>query len=113
MAARCCWRGCWPVASRSARGGRGEEVDLLLREIQGRLDPDAQPGDAFHHRLDAPRELAVERAARGADGRLAAGGDQVGHGLGLRQVEPPFEERAFGEFARPRPPRAERDATGQ
>jgi hypothetical protein len=42
---------------------------------------------------------ASERAG-GARRRFGAGVDQVGHGLGLRQVELAVEEGALGEFAR-------------
>ena len=47
------------------------------------------------------REGAVERARRRARRGFGAGVDQVGDGLGLRQVELVVEEGALGELARP------------
>ena len=81
-------------------GGR-EEVDLLVGEVERRLDQRAQLDQRFGQRLDLVRKCAVERARRRARGRLGAGVDQVGDGLGLRQVELVVEKRALGELARP------------
>ena len=53
-------------------------------------------------RVDAARELAIERAACGARGARVGGGDQVGDGFGLGEVELAVEEGAFAEFARAR-----------
>ena len=47
------------------------------------------------------RERAVERARCRARRRLGARVDQVGDGLGLREVELVVEEGALGELARP------------
>jgi len=50
--------------------------------------------------MHAPRERAVERARGTARGGLGARVDQVGHRLGLREVELVVEEGALGELAR-------------
>jgi hypothetical protein len=61
-------------------------------------------------RLDAAREHALQRTPRGARGAHVAGGDQVGDGLGLGEVELAVEEGALAELARPCLARAQRDA---
>ncbi|MCY1434585.1 hypothetical protein D9M71_506490 [compost metagenome] len=77
----------------------GEEVDLLLGEIDGRLDVDAQLDELLRQPMDAPGELALQRAHGVARGLGGTGLDQVGDGLGLGQVELVVEEGAFAEFA--------------
>jgi hypothetical protein len=51
-------------------------------------------------RVHALRERALQRAAGRARGGLGAGVDEVGHGLGLREVELVVEEGALRELAR-------------
>jgi hypothetical protein len=72
----------------------GEEVDLLVGEVDRRLDVAAQRDQAFDQRVDARREHTLQRTQRGARRGLAAAGDQVGDRLGLGQVEFAVEERA-------------------
>ncbi len=79
-----------------------EEVDLLLGEVERRLDQQAQLDQRRGERVDLARERAVERARRRARRRLGAGVDQVGDGLGLGEVELVVEEGALGELARGR-----------
>ena len=50
--------------------GGGKEVDLLLGEIDGRLDVHAQQDQRLHQFIDARAEDAVERASRGTQGRV-------------------------------------------
>jgi hypothetical protein len=57
--------------------------------------------------MDLPRERAVERAARRARRRLGTRFDQIGDGLGLREVQLVVQERATREFARLREPQPE------
>ena len=77
----------------------GEEIDLLLGKVDGRLHVGAQ----LDHRLGEPAhhggELPLQRA-HGRARRLArAGIDQVGDGLGLGQIELVVEEGALRELA--------------
>ena len=85
----------------AARAGALEELDLLLGEIERRLDQQAQLDDLLGEQPDLARERAIERAGRRARRGLGARVDQVGHGLGLRQVELVVEEGALGELAGP------------
>ena len=86
------------------RIGLLEEVDLLLGEVQRGLDQHAQAHDALGAApsISAEKAPLSERAGRARRG-LGAGVDQVGHRLGLRQVELVVEEGALGEFAGLRP----------
>jgi len=84
----------------AARVGRLQEVDLLLGEVQRRLDQRAQLEQRLDQGVDAPRELAGQRAVGRPCRRLGAGVDQVGDCLGLGEVEAVVEEGAAGEFAR-------------
>ena len=77
-----------------------QEVDVLLGKVQRRLDQHAQLARCARAGLDLPRERAAERAAGRARGGFGAGVDQVGHRLGLGQVELAVEKGALGELAR-------------
>ena len=79
------------------RPGAGllQEVDLLLGKVERRLDQHAQAHDALAQALHLLRERAAQRAAGRARRGFGAGVDQVGHGLGLRQVELAVEKRAL------------------
>ena len=85
----------------------GQEVDLLLREIDCRLDVSAQ----VDHRVGQPAhhggELTLQRAHGGACRLARAGVDEVGDRLCLREVQLVVEERALREFPRQGAPRAE------
>ncbi len=89
--------------------GRREELRVLVREVDRRLDVGAK----LHHRaasaLHLARELAEERTQRRARRLRRARGDEVGDRLGLREVELVVVEGALGELARARQPRAELD----
>jgi hypothetical protein len=87
-------------AQLAARIGLLQEVDLLLGEVQRGLHQHAQGDDALGQGLDLLREGAGQRAGGAARGGLGAGVDQVGHRLGLGQVQLVVQEGALGELAR-------------
>jgi len=90
-----------------ARAGALEEVDLFLGKVERRLDQHAQVHDALGQGVDLLGERAGQRASGRPRGGLGAGIDEVGHGLGLGQVQLVVEERAGREFARVRDAQAE------
>ena len=96
------------VAQLAAGIGLLQEVDLLLGKVQRRFDQHAQPHQTLAQALHLLREHARQRAPGRARCRFGAGVDQVGHGLGLGQVELAVEEGALGEFARLGQPQAQR-----
>ena len=63
-----------------------------------------------HQCLDRAREFAAQRTQRAARGAVGGCFDQVGHALGLGQVELVIEKRAAGEFPRLGPARAQLQA---
>jgi hypothetical protein len=79
-----------------------ERIQRFVGEVDGRFHVDAQQHQLLDHGLDAAREHAVQRTSCSARGTVVAGGDQVGDGLGLGQVELAVEERPFAELTRPR-----------
>ncbi len=83
-----------------------QKVDVFLGKIERGLDQQAQLdqlGGQCAHRL---RQLAGQRPGGAASSRLGAGLDQIGHALGLRQIEFAVEKRAPGELAGLRHPQA-------
>ena len=99
-------RGIQPRAQVGATKG----LQRLVGEVDRRfhVHPDRQ--QRLHQRRNPAREHAVQRTP-GRAGRLhVAGGDQVGDGLGLGQVELAVEERAFAELARAGLAGTQRDA---
>ena len=88
-----------------ARAGVREEVELLLGKVERRLDQRAKSNEARGERVHPAGEGAGQRARRRTGRRLGAGVDEVGHRLGLRQVELVVEEGPLGELARLRQPR--------
>jgi hypothetical protein len=81
-------------------------IHFLLGEVEHRLGERTQLDELRSQGLNRRRKLSAEGAQRGARGLLARGFDQVGHRLGLRQIELALEERAAREFAgvgQPRP----------
>ena len=74
--------------------------DVFLGEINVRLDVGQRLDHVIAQLVDALGELAGELFVGGAQGQLGARMDQVGHGLGLREVDAPVEEGAPGELAR-------------
>ena len=91
----------------------GEEIDLLLGKVDGGLHIDAQLDQLLAQLVHAPREFTLQRA-QGIARRLGrAGLDQVGDGLGLRQVQLVVKEGALAELARSRLPRAQGQAAVQ
>ena len=97
------------LALRPAIGG----IDLLLGKVDARFDVHAQLRERVDDRFDARGEFAGERARRATRRFRARGVDQVGHALGLRQVETLVQEGAPREFAGLREPGAERHAAAQ
>ena len=90
----------------AARIGLLEKVQLFLGEVQRGFDQHAQMHQRLAQRPDLGRERPAERARRAAGGGFGAGVDQVGDGLGLREVDLVVEEGALGELAGPRQPQA-------
>ncbi len=86
------------VLKAGGRVGRAQEVDLLLRKVQRRLGQGAQLRELVGQRPRQPGEFPLQRAHRAARGRGRAGIDEVGHGLGLGQVELVVEKGAAREF---------------
>ena len=79
----------------------GEEVDLFLGKVDGRLDIDAQADQLFDQALHPAREFALQRTQGIARRLFGARLDEVGDGFGLGQVELVVEKGAFAEFTRP------------
>ncbi len=92
----------------AARIGGLQEVDLLFGEVERGLDQRAQLDQPLHQPVHRDRELAGQRARRRARRLLGAGVDQVGHRLGLRQVELVVQERPLRELAGLGQPQPER-----
>ena len=80
--------------------------DVFLGKINVRLDVRERFEHLIAQLVDALGEFAGELLVGGAQGQLGARMNQVGHGLGLREVEATVEEGALGEFARLGQPRA-------
>ncbi len=75
-----------------------QKIELFFREIERRFDQHAQFDQGRSQRVRAARELAGERADRGARRTLGRRIDQVRYSLGLRQVEPVVQKCALREF---------------
>src|SRR5688572_28575904 len=95
------------------RVGTVHFVDVLLGKIEHRLGQRSELHQLLRNRGYGSRKLARERAQRGARGVAARGIDEIGHRLGLREVELAFEEGATRELARLRKPRAGVEAGAQ
>jgi len=91
----------------------GEEVDLFLGEVDRGFDVGAQVDQALEQGIDALRELALQAARGGAGLGFGSGGDEVGDGFGLREVDAPMAEGALAELAGPGAAGAERHAAGE
>ncbi len=76
-----------------------EEVDFFFGEVDGRFDVDAKIDDRFGESLHHRRELTLQRAHRGPRRFTRAGVDEIGDGLGLREIQLLIEEGALSEFA--------------
>ena len=75
-----------------------QEIDLFFREIQRRLDQHAQVDEGVAQRVYFLRKLARQAAGRTTGGRFGAGVNQIGHGLGLRQIHFVVQKCALGEL---------------
>ena len=98
------------IGVRAGDGGRHRYRHLdtahVLREVHARFDFGRGVGDALGQRLDPARQRAAElRQSERASG-VGLGVDQIGHRLGLREVEPAAEEGAQRELAGGREARA-------
>ena len=83
------------------RIGLLQKVDFLFREIQRGFDQHAQVDQRVAQHMDPVREHAGQRTAGASGCGFGAGIDQVGHRLGLGQIELVVEEGPLGEFTRP------------
>ena len=81
------------------RVGPIQHIEFLFGKIESRFHQHAQLDQLLQQLFDCARELATQRAQRAACGAVCGGLDQVGHALGLGQVELVVEKRAAGEFA--------------
>ena len=90
--------------------GVAEKIDLFLGKVDGGFHVGAQVDQRVGEPLHHARELALQRAHRGARGFARAGVDEIGDGFGLRQIDLVVVERALGEFAGPRAACAELEA---
>ncbi len=95
------------AASRVEQLGVGEKIDLVGGKIDRGLDVGAQLRQRLIERAHARREFALERSQRGARGRFAAGVDEIGDRLGLRQVQLVVQVGALRELTRLRAARTE------
>ena len=77
----------------------GEEVDLLVREVDGRFHIDAQPDQALHQLLDFAGELPLQGVHGAAGGLFAGGFNKVSDGFGLGQIQLVVDEGALAELA--------------
>ena len=77
-----------------------EEVDFFFREVERGFDQHAQIGGLVDQRVHDVRERAGERLRRRLGGSFGGRVDQVGHRLGLGQVELVVQKSAAREFAR-------------
>ena len=84
----------------TARISTVERVDLLLREVERRLDERAQLDQLIDEVSDRGRELALKAAHRAARRGLGGRLDDVRDRLGLCEIELVVEERPPGELAR-------------
>ena len=87
-----------------------EQFEVLVGKVDRRLDVAAQFYQRRFQTRNLGRELAAERIERRARSSRRTGADQVGHRLGLRQIELVVQERALRELSRPRRARAELEA---
>ena len=79
--------------------GRFEKIDVFFGKIERGFHQHAQGNQLINQGVNVLGKRAFERAQRHAGGRLARGINQIGHALGLRQIELVVEKSAFGEFA--------------
>ena len=77
--------------------GVTEEVDLLVRKVDGRLDIGTKINQALHDRVDPGREFAPHRVQRRPRRRRRATVDQVRNRLGLGEIDPVVQESTTGE----------------
>ena len=89
--------------------GLSEEVQLFFRKIQGRLHQHAQVHQGIAQAVDLGGKRPAQAGCGAAGGRFGAGVDQVGNGLGLRQIHLAVQKCALAEFAGPRHAQARED----
>ena len=72
-----------------------ERLDILLTEVDRRLDLNAQIHERRFERVDARRQLAFKRTQRGPRRGRGCGVDQVGDRLRLGEIELVVQKGAF------------------
>ena len=91
-------------ANASRRDGEiGVDVgtgDFVVRKICRSIEIRQQRHDGIAGWLQAAGQIAAQIAQRELQSLGGAGGDDIEHRFGLRQIEPPIEKSAQGEFAR-------------
>ena len=97
----------------SVRVGSAQEIDVLVGKVECRLGERSQLDQRLDLGADRARELPRQAARRSPGRGRRRRVDQVGHTLGLREVELAVEERAQRELARLGEPRPELDAAGE
>ena len=80
--------------------GRFQKINVFFGKIEGGFYQHPQRNQVFHQIVNAAGKRAFERANRHPCRRLAGGVDQIGHALGLRQIQFVVEKRPFGELSR-------------
>ena len=84
-------------------------VNLIFREVDGRLEMRDEPEALLPHGVDLPGEMPREMTLRDAQRAVRARAHDLHDRLRLREVEPPGEERPLRELAALRTARARRE----
>ena len=77
------------------------EIDLLLAEVELQFEQGREVHQPLAQPVERRRVAAAQLVRRQRMGGPGGGGDQIGHRLGLCQIEFPVEVGAAREFARP------------
>ena len=85
--------------------GTGVGVDVLVGEVDERLDVRYQRKQPFAQSLNPLPEPAFELLPGGTDREVGLRADEVHDGLRLGEVHPAVKKSALGKFARFRPAR--------
>ena len=88
------------VGQLAAGIGGFEKIDVFFGKIERGFHQHSERNQIIHQRVNVLRKRAFERTHGHAGGGLAGSVDQIGHALGLRQIEFVVEKGAFGKLAR-------------